>query len=201
MRFIAITSPSHVEGEAFLIERLFACGLDTLHLRKPDASIDDCRRLLDSLPQALLPRIVTHDHFSLCLEYDLGGVHLNRRSPAAPAGMERGSVSASCHSLAEVVRRKPHLDYVTLSPVFDSVSKQGYCAAFSSDALDQAASDGTIDSRVVALGGVTLATIPALRRWPFGGAALLGDLWQRAGTADFEVHARLVRKALDAPRD
>ena len=197
MRFIVITSPTFLAGEAFYIRRLFELGLDVLHLRKPSASAAECAGLIDEVPERWRGRIVVHDHFWLCRDYGLMGVHLNSRHPELPAGFRPGSVSASCHSLAEAARRKPGLTYITLSPVFDSISKQGYRAAYTAEELDRAAADGTIDSRVVALGGVSLANIPQLRRWHFGGAALLGDVWERAGTAEFDDYVKRLRAALD----
>lgn len=210
MKLIVITSPHPVPYEAQRIRELFDCGIDTLHLRKPGASAADCARLLDALPGECLRRIVVHDHFQLCRDYGLGGIHLNRRNPTVPpfiaaarcgktsaCGSETPpatipTVSASCHSIAEAAAKKADADYVFLSPIFDSISKQGYQAAYSDDALSEAADGGIIDSRVIALGGITAERMPMLRRWHFGGAAFLGDVWNRAGQDDFCSHVRLL---------
>lgn len=197
MRFIVITSPDFISGEVSYIRQLFDCGIDILHLRKPGASAASYAGLLDSLPQPLHRHIVIHDHFTLCRGYSLLGVHLNSRNPILPAGIFPQSVSASCHSVAEVAARKPALDYVLMSPVFDSISKQGYTAAYSHEELNLAAANEIIDSHVVALGGVSLGNIPSLRRWHFGGAAFLGDVWRRAGTGGFVEHIRKLKTALD----
>ena len=178
MKTIAITQPHFFPGEASAIDKLFAEGtIDLLHLRKPDSSIDDCRRLLDTIDKEWLPRIVVNDHFALCREYDLYGVHLNRRNPTPPAN-HRGSLSCSCHSLQEVKERKPLMDYVFLSPIYDSISKQGYRSAFTGEDLRQAAAEGIIDEKVVALGGVTRERLGQLEEYGFGGAAMLGDIWK-----------------------
>ncbi len=197
MKFIVFTSPDFIPGEAFYVRQMFEAGLDVLHLRKPGASAGDCARLLDAVPGQWLGRIVVHDHFGLCRDYGLMGVHLNSRHPSPPSSFAPRSVSASCHSLAEVARRKAGLSYVTLSPVFDSISKQGYRAAFPAEELEQAAAAGVIDGRVVALGGVSLGNIPRLREWHFGGAAMLGDVWQMAGKAGFDDYVSALRRALD----
>ena len=86
----------------------------------------------------------------------------------------QGHVSRSCHSLEEVKQYKNACDYVFLSPIFDSVSKQGYVSAFAYETLKQASGDGIIDGKVVALGGVTPDKISRLRSLNFGGAAMLG---------------------------
>ena len=177
MRLIAITSPGLVPGEAFEICRLLDDGFDLVHLRKPGAPYGACSRLLDSIPTSYHSRIVTHEHFSLCSRYGLHGIHLNRRNPSVPGGF-CGSVSCSCHSLDEARERKADMDYVFLSPVFDSISKNGYRSAFSYARLRDAADRGVIDEKVVALGGVTFDKIPLLSSLHFGGAAMLGAIWK-----------------------
>lgn len=195
MEWIVITSPGFLQGEADFIDRLFGHGLDRLHLRKPGADIGECRRLLDGISREWLPRIVVHDNFGLCREYGLGGVHLNGRNPMAPPNHE-GSVSRSCHSLEEISRYKGECDYLTLSPIFNSISKQGYMAAFGPGQLAAARDSGLIDSRVIALGGVTLENIPRVRELGFGGVAILGDVWQRMADGNVDEYLASLRKAL-----
>ena len=195
MEWIVITSPGFLQGEADFIDRLFGHGLDRLHLRKPGADIGECRRLLDGISREWLPQIVVHDNFGLCREYGLGGVHLNGRNPMAPPNHE-GSVSRSCHSLEEISRYKGECDYLTLSPIFNSISKQGYMAAFGPGQLAAARDSGLIDRRVMALGGVTLENIPRVKELGFGGVAILGDVWQRMADGSVDEYLASLRKAL-----
>lgn len=195
MEWIVITSPGFLQGEADFIDRLFNHGLDRLHLRKPGADIGECRRLLDGISREWLPRIVVHDNFGLCREYGLGGVHLNGRNPMAPPNHE-GSVSRSCHSLEEISRYKGECDYLTLSPIFNSISKQGYMAAFGPGQLAAARDSGLIDRRVIALGGVTLENIPRVKELGLGGVAILGDVWQRMADGNVDEYLASLRKAL-----
>lgn len=195
MEWIVITSPGFLQGEADFIDRLFNHGLDRLHLRKPGADIGECRRLLDGISREWLPQIVVHDNFGLCREYGLGGVHLNGRNPMAPPNHE-GSVSRSCHSLEEISRYKGECDYLTLSPIFNSISKQGYMAAFGPGQLAAARDSGLIDRRVIALGGVTLENIPRVKELGFGGVAILGDVWQRMADGSVDEYLASLRKAL-----
>ena len=101
------------------------------------------------------------------------GIHLNKRNPNIPEDYS-GHISCTCRTLTELEVKKRVYDYVFLSPVFDSISKQGYSSAFSEEDLHRAAASGIIDSRVVALGGVTPERLPYLRSLGFGGAAMLG---------------------------
>ena len=195
MKWIVITSPDFVSGEALFIDRLFGHGLDLLHLRKPGSTIESCRELLRQIPERWHSRIVLHDHFSLTGEFHLHGVHLNRRCPHAPDGY-MGSISCSCHSLEEVAKKKPTSDYVFLSPIFNSISKAGYEAAFSTAALQHAAEEGIIDAKVYALGGVSKEHIAQLKELSFGGAAFLGDVWRRMYDPTVDVYLDELRSLL-----
>lgn len=192
MRFVVITSPDFLPGEAFLLNRLVDLGVDTMHLRKPGAAAADCARLIEQTSEECRRRMVVHQHFGQCRDYGLQGIHLNSRNPLPPEGFRPLTISASCHSIDEVERRKPEVDYVFLSPVFNSISKQGYMSAYTTARLEAAARAGIIDSRVVALGGVDIGKLPQLRACRFGGAAFLGYIWQRVGRADFYETVRNV---------
>lgn len=120
-----------------MIELLFAEGMSRLHLRKPDCKRDELEGLLDNISPAYYDRIVLHDWFTLAEERALGGVHLNKRNPEAPP-LYKGSISRSCHSLEEIIEYKPVCDYVFLSPIFQSISKEGYGSGFPLDGLRNA---------------------------------------------------------------
>lgn len=181
---IVITRPDFFEGEAERIAQLLQSGrADLVHIRKPQHlddpdNLESLENLLRALPPALYPRLVLHDHHELAVKYGLRGVHLNRRNPVPPHGWQ-GAVSRSCHSIQELAecRRQPYA-YLSLSPIFDSISKQGYHAAFTAAELEEARRQGIIDKRVMALGGVTFDKIEQVRQMGFGGAMILGDAWK-----------------------
>lgn len=143
---------------------------------------------MNRLPTEYLERIVTHEHFQLASYRNLKGIHLNGRNPIAPAGFT-GHISRSCHSLEEVSKYKTTCDYVFLSPIYDSISKEGYSSAYTSDTLQKARQAGIIDAKVMALGGVTAERFSEISSSGFGGAVLLGDIWNRTG-ADFINHSK-----------
>lgn len=180
MRLAVITDPEFRPDETEIIPLLLGEGIDRVHLRKPGATEADLRHLIESLPAMLYPRLTLHDNLSLAVEYGLGGVHLNRRNPEPPA-VFRGMVSRSCHSLDEVAACRG-VDYLFLSPIFDSISKSGYRAAFSEAELRDAAAQGFLGPQVWALGGVRPDLLPLVRAYGFGGAALLGCIWQDTST-------------------
>ncbi len=178
MRLIVITLPHFFDREAAAITALFRNGLETLHLRKPGASAEDVKYLLEQLPKEYMSRIVTHEHFRLVPVFGLKGIHLNGRNPQVPAEYT-GHISCSCHSLDEVIQRKAGCEYVFLSPICDSISKEGYASAYTYEGLLKARQQGIIDAKVVALGGIAMERLPEIRSLGFGGVALLGDVWQR----------------------
>ena len=179
MRYIVITLPEFFDGEAQAITDKFEAGLEILHLRKPGSTVESMRALLDAIPARWHGRIVIHDHFELIKEYGLKGVHLSSRNPLPPTGWT-GHVSTSCHSIDELARRKSEgYAYLSLSPIFDSVSKVGYKAAFTPEQLRQAAADGIIDSSVMALGGITRDNTQQAIEYGFGGVMVLGDAWRK----------------------
>lgn len=186
MKIIVITRPAFSEGETGLVNDLFRSGLERLHLRKPGASEDQLEEWLKGIDCQYHGRIVLHDCHNLAMRHGLGGVHLNSRNPEVPAGLPEGmTVSRSCHSFGEVARYKDSCSYLFLSPIYDSISKEGYGAAFSRIDLEQAAGSGIIDRKVFALGGVSAGRIPEIRSLGFGGAAVLGALWQAGNPVEY----------------
>ena len=195
MKWIMITSPDFLLGEDVFIDRLFYQGLDLLHIRKPGASYESYKQLILKIPREWHNRIVVHEHFALAQEYGLFGIHQNHRCLSVPDNY-KGSVSASCHSMEEVAHCKVSKDYVFLSPIFDSISKVGYHAAFAPDLLNRAAEEKIIDRKVIALGGINAENIELVKQWNFGGVALLGDIWCRMLDPHVDLYLKKIRNLL-----
>ena len=177
MKLIVVTTPTFFVEEDQIINALFEEGLDILHLRKPETPAMYAERLLSLIPEKYHKQIVTHEHFYLQEECSLMGIHLNKRNPNMPEDYS-GHVSCTCRSLDELQAKKRVYDYVFLSPVFNSITTPRP-AAFSEETLRQAADKHLIDSNVMALGGVRLENIPLLHELHFGGAVVMGDLWNK----------------------
>ncbi len=197
MKLIVITQPHFFVGEAEVLNALFHAGLEVLHLRKPEASAHEMAQLLDAIAAEYHPRIVVHDRFELTDRYRLKGIHLNRRNPQPPDGYQ-GSISASCHSLSEASQRKAAYSYIFLSPIYNSISKNGYNSTFTRQELEQARDGGIIDRRVIALGGINNDHLGEIRRLGFGGAAVLGDLWNHP-YEDIMPHFQRLRQSVRCP--
>lgn len=194
-----------------------------LHLRKPNSRKEEMEQLIEEIDNRFYSRLVLHDHLHLANKYKLGGVHLNSRNeqqyngmvtcralkgaqtihalPTTPANADEESrywkncrVSRSCHSLEEVARYKEWCSYVTLSPVFNSISKQGYNAAFSQEELVRAKDLNIIDEKVVALGGIGPENIAQIKELGFGGAAVLGAIWKSRTLDEARMNLELLVK-------
>lgn len=165
---IAITPPYFFPNESKLINNLLSQGeADLLHIRKPAASYHQIETLINNIDGNYHDRIKLHDHFELISKYKLGGIHLNSRNPIPPAYAK--TVSKSIHSLEEINAIKD-FDYFFISPVFDSISKQGYKAKFDLQVL----SESIIGKNAIALGGVTPDKFSLLKELGFIGAAMIG---------------------------
>lgn len=167
-----------------MLEELFAAGLTTLHLRKPGASRAEVEAYLQAVPTEFHGRIMLHQHHELARDYALQGLHL----PAATRETWRGApvpgqhLSTSFHSLEELSRHRRRYHHVFLSPIFNSISKVGYSAAFPPQELQAAlgrwAARRGYRPQVVALGGIDASTLGPARELGFTGAAALGAIWQ-----------------------
>ncbi len=169
-KIIVITSPEPVEGEAKKITALLEAGIDYVHIRKPEASSRDIKNLIEDIPYRYRSQLRLHGHFHLFDEFNLAGAHLNSRCPHAPATAV--SITRSCHTEKELEHTE-NFEYVTISPVFNSISKKGYTQRFDLDSLERIAGYG----KIVALGGVTPDKLNFLKEKGFYGAALLGYIW------------------------
>ena len=177
---VAITLPRIIENEAETLATLVRMTDGIVHIRKPEASLSALRHLLEELRSsgADMNRFTLHYDESSVREFGLGGVHLHEvEAERIPAGKLRRSVS--CHEWPEALRCAEKFDYVFLSPVFDSISKQGYRSR-----IDLGEAHGHLREHagtIVALGGIGPSTIARSRQAGFDGAAALGAVWHTDG--------------------
>lgn len=179
MNIILLTQADFFEGETSIVNKQFANGLQRLHLRKPEATKEELKAWIENIRLPYRKRIVLHDHHDLVQVYGLGGIHLNRRNAEVPDWFsgDSFSISRSCHTISEITANQVDFDYVFLSPIFDSISKEGYHSPFSRDELLEAKRKGILSKNVYALGGVTFENMNEIQNLGFYGAAILGAFW------------------------
>lgn len=157
--------------------------VDTFHIRKPDCP-GAVASLVHAIPERLRHKLVAHSDYADAVRLGVGGLHLSLRNADESIPDIRDIrdtstlfITRSCHSLEEICAPCHRAQrYQTLSPVFDSISKKGYKSRFN---LENECLPNVLANRnVLALGGVTPAVFQKLSSVKFGGAALLGYLWQ-----------------------
>lgn len=175
MNLIIITPPEQVKDEALICNSLFAYGLETLHLRKPGACESVYEEFICQIEPRFRNRIVVHEHYHLAGKYHLRGIHLkSNKGNEYVHYQEYRHISISCHTLDEINDLPFRPAYCFLSPVFDSISKQGYKSGFKGlpDLKD-------IPIPVIALGGITPENLIHCLRNGFQGVAALGYIWEQ----------------------
>ena len=175
-----------------IITALFEEGLDILHLRKPETPAMYSERLLTLIPEKYHKRIITHEHFYLQEEFNLMGIHLNARNPKEPHDYS-GHISCTRHSLDEVRNKIHFYDYLFLSPIYNCITKAGVTSGFTAEELRQAGKSKIIDSKVMALGGITPDNILEIKDYGFGGAVVMGDLWNKFNACTDRDYLEVIR--------
>lgn len=172
MHRIILTYPTPVEGEIEKIKSLISEGLYALHVRKPNFSLEEMEEFLLKFTSQERKLFMLHSHHELVDKYSLKGYHIsNWRSQEEMD--EWYFYSTSCHSLEELDTVQGEVDYAFLSPIFDSITKQGYASKFADVQLEKKACS------VVALGGIKEEHVDRLKSQGFDGYALLGSVWQK----------------------
>lgn len=178
MKLILLSSESQEPNEILLLEQMFQAGLEIFHLRKPDWDVWRTASFLDQVRPKFHDRVVLHDHYELIHRYNLRGIHLNARNrnkweQEKEFAQQR---SISCHQLEEVAGlQKEDFAYAFLSPIFPSISKQGYDPNYSIKEIQTAVQASEVP--VIALGGISVEKIEQCEALGFSGAAVLGTVW------------------------
>jgi len=177
---IVITSENNIPNEAQKINQLFETGLEWLHLRKPTWTIEQYKQLLNQIKEEYHNRIAVHHFHELINQFNLKGIHFTEQkckdhidNPGQyfkNLNMFGKTISASFHDPEELDNCYFEFDYHFLSPVFSSISKQGY--------EGRGFEVNHINKLIIALGGITPNTIKETQRLGYKGVAVLGSIWQ-----------------------
>lgn len=200
MKQIIFSYPTPIENELERVhELLMDDEIDFFHLRKPDFDRHDMKAYLNQIDANFYNKIVLHSHYGLISKFDVAGINLNKkalRDMAVADEVDRcyiqplvlnnrqieinrlqpNMVTYSAHSIDEINNLPFDTDYVFLSPIYDSISKEGYESNFDLNELKRDLKN--IDTKIIALGGVTLSKIDDLKAIGFNGYARLGDFWE-----------------------
>lgn len=214
-----ISLPGCFDGEYDILEGMLEAGLQKLHLRKPGASDAERAALLERLAPRWASRLVWHGSRERAACYGIPQIHGSvdfadgqgksgggRFAGRVDGGGEPGrvtgggavggepAISTSVHSWAEMKALPAGLAYAFISPLFDSISKQGYGA---NPALLQQPVDD-LPCMPIGLGGIDAGTIGEVIRAGWKGAAVLGWVW--ASPAEAVQRYEQLKKIIDEQR-
>ena len=77
MQITVITPENNIKREIELINDLFKNGLERLHLRKPDNSIEENRKYIKAIDSQYHSRVVIKNNFEMFNDFNLACIHLN----------------------------------------------------------------------------------------------------------------------------
>jgi len=159
------------------LESTSASDFHAFHIRKPNWSKEKLEEYITHLPLEWLSISVLHSHFDLLNDFNIKGIHLNEknRSEGIDAKYHSNILSTSFHTIEDLVADESNYEYVFLSPIFDSISKQGYKSAFNFEYLKQVNTESSHD--IIALGGVDSNKFKECKSLGFKGVAILGSFW------------------------
>ena len=179
---VIISSPTELKQEAEIINSLFEEGMQTLHIRKPDIGLVEIEKLIKEIKPQYYTQLSLHQHHPIANDYGIKRLHFSeavRKETDEYVWMElRKSdfiLSTSIHSMDEYDKLSPSFNYTFLGPVFNSISKPGYVAAFSDYILE----DHKHGPKVIAIGGIDSTNIEKAMNMKFDGVAVLGAIWQK----------------------
>lgn len=199
MKKIIISYPTHIANEMALVNDVLYTDINFFHIRKPGFDEVQMANYIKEIDEVNHHKLMINSCYSLIKEFDLGGVHLNRKHLGKltmaeeshqchiePLLLEKSAIkiynqapnnlSYSAHNFEEIIKLPFKVDYVFLSPIFDSISKIGYESSFSN--FNQLKQDiSTSDKQIIALGGVTLDRVDTIKSLGFAGYAMLGGHW------------------------
>lgn len=164
-------SPVAPEKQGEQMARMLSLGLaDFVHVRCP-GNHTGANAMLSAIPEGLRTRVKVHRFPDLALRWGCGYHIADGETP--PEGIPL--LSRSCHTLEQAHSGWQNFQYSFLSPVFDSISKQGYEGKFS----PLPSMKTSLPPRTVALGGVTPVRLLQVRKAGFAGGAMLGCIdWE-----------------------
>ncbi|MFK8037395.1 MAG: thiamine phosphate synthase [Crocinitomicaceae bacterium] len=201
---IVISYPSELPNEINLVNELLDSDIDYFHIRKPEFEEFQMTNFIEQLDEVNHHKIIISSYYSLINKYNLGGIHLNKKGLSSLRTAEESDkcfieplllknnkiyvynqeptiISYAAHNFDDIENVNFKVDYFTLSPIFDSISKTGYQSNFTDHNALRLSLSKTV-KKIIALGGVSENKIPKLINLGFSGHARLGDYWRKYTT-------------------
>ncbi|WP_215226109.1 thiamine phosphate synthase [Echinicola shivajiensis] len=194
-----ITDPGHPEHEEESLIQFLDQGLSRLHIRKPDWASIEIEKLVKSIPVEFYSKISLHGDLRMAEDLGLGGCHFKSNQEISASNLRK---SKSFHQLDELLNAEnKELEYGFLSPIFDSISKQGYKAGFDHELLKKWMIDhkSRLGFSIYALGGINRGKILSAREVGFDGAVIMGSIWKiKDSTSRISAFRELSKQLINA---
>jgi len=176
MKIALLTSPVKMMSECDTLEYLLEEGLDYLHIRKEEEDEPYVRKIVNTLPKSTRGQLVLHGYRELAGVYE--GVNFHHKSGSSYFNnFKTGFQTKAFHSIEEIKACKEPYEYGFLSPIFDSISKKGYKAAFNESELKEFLASEEKKFPIYALGGINVENAKRAKELGFDGIAVLGAIW------------------------
>ena len=178
MKLVLLTTPEKIMSECDSLEHLLELGVDYLHVRKETEEKDYITKLINTLPKKYREITVLHGHQPIAEQYKLAGLH-HKSNSSYIDDCRTTFQTKSFHSIEEIKACKESYQYGFLSPIFDSISKPGYQAAFNEDELRKFLNSDEKPFPIIALGGINPSNVQKAKELGFDGVAVLGAVWSK----------------------
>lgn len=187
---VLIAPENDLPKEIEILHQLFDAGLSHYHLRKPFKNEEALRHYLAQIDLKYYNKIVLHQFHHIAKELNLKGIHLQEQfrislgenlqeyiarfrnfgnQEQRTKNQKPKTVSSSFHHPDTILHCGAEFDYHLLSPIFNSISKQGY------QGKDFSVND--INKKIIGMGGVNAENLGKIKAKGFQGAGVLGGVW------------------------
>lgn len=176
---VLIAPENDVPNEIEILHQLFQEGLEYYHFRKPHKNYQEHCDYLNQIDELYHNRIVVHYFHELVNRFNIKGIHFQEQKRRdyldIPSNyfteleMYGKTISSSFHEPEELENCAFEFDYHLLSPVFSSISKQGY----NGRGFDV----NHINKTIIGMGGVTTENLAEFNKLGYKGVGILGGIW------------------------
>jgi thiamine-phosphate pyrophosphorylase len=187
---LLIAPENDIPNEIEIVHQLFQEGLECYHFRKPTKNYEEHCAYLNQIDSTYHSRIVVHYFHELVNDFDLKGIHFQEQKRRDyiddPSNYFTGlkmfgkTISSSFHEPEELEKCSFEFDYHLLSPVFSSISKEGY--------KGREFEVNHIDKIIIGMGGVTTQNLAEFDTLGYKGVGVLGAIWNsKTPVEDFKL--------------
>ncbi|KGE13128.1 thiamine phosphate synthase [Sphingobacterium deserti] len=172
-----ITSPHPQNQEISILRQLLAWPGVYVHVRKPALSETDYIKFLCAFSVEERAKLIAHQAHFRAMECGLSRLHFStsmRETAAIPDTANKKYISTSTHGWIEFNGLPCLYDAAFVSPLFPSISKQGYGEQNRIALIGRR----NLASEAIALGGISSTRLATMSAHNFDDFAVCGAIWE-----------------------